>query len=251
MREGAHDPALAALYFQYGRYLLIGSSRPGDLPANLQGIWNEHIEAPWNADYHVNINLQMNYWPAEVTNLSERHEPFFDFVERLVPAGRRAARDVYGAPGFVAHHTTDAWHWVAPIGRARVGPVAARRRLVHPALHGALPLHRRPGVPRGPRLADPEGGRGVLPGLADRGPGDRAARGRPEQLARRTSTWDPDGEHYAVSMGAAMDQQIVWDVFTNTLEAAEALGSRTTRSSAGCGPLAAASPRRRSARTAA
>jgi alpha-L-fucosidase 2 len=83
IKNGKDDPDLAAKLFQYGRYLLISSSRPGTNPANLQGIWNKDIQAPWNADYHLNINLQMNYWPAEVTNLSELHQPFFDLLDRV------------------------------------------------------------------------------------------------------------------------------------------------------------------------
>jgi len=116
------DPALAALMFQYGRYLLISSSRPGCWqPANLQGIWNEDMNPSWECKYTTNINLEMNYWPAEVTNLSECHEPFFDLVENLRRRGRKTARDVYGCRGFVAHHTTDAWWWTSPIGGAVYG----------------------------------------------------------------------------------------------------------------------------------
>ena len=80
-----------------GRYLLMGSSRPGQLPANLQGLWNEQLKPPWNADYHLNINLQMNYWPAEVTGLADLHGPLFDFIDSLVPSGRRTAKVHYGA----------------------------------------------------------------------------------------------------------------------------------------------------------
>ena len=110
VKNGADDPHLVALYFQYGRYLLMGSSRPGDMPANLQGIWNKDIWAPWGADYHININIQMNYWPAEVCNLSECHEPFFDFVEAYAADFRPEGGDeYYGARGFVGHYTTDAW----------------------------------------------------------------------------------------------------------------------------------------------
>ncbi|HUV13664.1 MAG TPA: glycoside hydrolase family 95 protein, partial [Acidobacteriota bacterium] len=107
--QGVADSGLDALLFQYGRYLLISSSRPGTMPANLQGLWNHHIDAPWNCDYHININVQMNYWPAEVTNLSECHGPFFDLIDQIRVRGRKTARDVYGCRGFVAHHTTDAW----------------------------------------------------------------------------------------------------------------------------------------------
>jgi len=109
VKDGQKDPDLAAKLFQYGRYLLISSSRPGTNPANLQGIWNNHIEAPWNADYHLNINLQMNYWPAEVTNLSEMHTPLFDFSDRLLERGKVTAKGQYGMDGAVMHHATDLW----------------------------------------------------------------------------------------------------------------------------------------------
>ncbi|PYI53884.1 glycoside hydrolase family 95 protein [Paenibacillus flagellatus] len=109
VRDGGRDAGLEALFFQYGRYLLLASSRPGTLPANLQGIWCDSFTPPWESDYHININLQMNYWPAEVANLAECHEPVFDLLDRLRENGRRTARTVYGARGFVAHHATDLW----------------------------------------------------------------------------------------------------------------------------------------------
>jgi alpha-L-fucosidase 2 len=109
VQKGADDPQLVALYFQYGRYLLLSSSRPGTLPANLQGIWADGLLPPWQADYHININIQMNYWPAEVCNLSECHEPLFDFIDRLRVPGARTAQVEYGCGGWVAHYTTDAW----------------------------------------------------------------------------------------------------------------------------------------------
>ena len=109
------DPHLAALYFQYGRYLLISSSRPGTQPANLQGIWNESMTPPWDSKYTVNINAEMNYWPAEVANLSECHEPLLRMTAELVENGSRTARVQYGANGWVCHHNTDAWRQTAPI----------------------------------------------------------------------------------------------------------------------------------------
>ena len=110
-----NDPALAALHFQYGRYLLIASSRPGDEPANLQGVWNEELNPPWESKYTININAQMNYWPAEIANLSECHEPFFDLIDDLTISGARTAKKQYGARGWVAHHNTDHWRGTAPI----------------------------------------------------------------------------------------------------------------------------------------
>ncbi|MHA6482955.1 glycosyl hydrolase family 95 catalytic domain-containing protein [Paenibacillus sp. strain BS8-2] len=108
-QQGGADPELLALFFQYGRYLLIASSRPGSLPANLQGIWNDSHTPPWESDYHLNINLQMNYWPAELCNLAECHLPVFDLLDKLRKTGAETAKDMYGARGFVAHHATDLW----------------------------------------------------------------------------------------------------------------------------------------------
>jgi alpha-L-fucosidase 2 len=109
------DPHLATLYFQYGRYLLISSSRRGTQPANLQGIWNYQMEPPWESKYTININTEMNYWPAETTNLSECHEPLLRMVSELVENGGRTARVHYGARGWVCHHNTDLWRQTAPI----------------------------------------------------------------------------------------------------------------------------------------
>lgn len=122
IKKGESDPAFAALYFQYGRYLLMGSSRyPGVLPANLQGVWNNKFKAPWNADFHTNINLQMNYWPAETGNLPECMTPLSQFMQRLKVPGSRTAREMYGARGWTFHHLTD------PFGRTGVmdGPWGA------------------------------------------------------------------------------------------------------------------------------
>lgn len=109
------DPHLATLYFQYGRYLLISSSRPGSQPANLQGIWNHLMTPPWESKYTININTEMNYWPVETTNLSECHEPLLRMVSELVENGSRTARIHYGARGWVCHHNTDLWRQTAPI----------------------------------------------------------------------------------------------------------------------------------------
>ena len=109
------DPALAALFFQYGRYMLIGSSRPGSQPANLQGVWNELLNPPWESKYTTNINVEMNYWPAELTNLSECHEPLFAMIDDLRISGARTAKEQYGCRGWVLHHNTDLWRGTAPI----------------------------------------------------------------------------------------------------------------------------------------
>lgn len=107
--SSANDPQFAALYFQYGRYLLISSSQPGGQPANLQGIWNHRLYPAWDSKYTININAEMNYWPAEKTNLSELHEPFLQMVKEMAEAGAKTARDMYGTRGWMAHHNTDIW----------------------------------------------------------------------------------------------------------------------------------------------
>ncbi|MEZ4639379.1 MAG: glycoside hydrolase family 95 protein, partial [Caldilineaceae bacterium] len=111
-----NDPSLIALLFQYGRYLLIASSRPGTQPANLQGIWNDLIQPPWSSNYTININTEMNYWPAEVTNLAECHQPLLDFLQELPEVGRGIAETNYNCRGWVAHHNSDLWRHAAPVG---------------------------------------------------------------------------------------------------------------------------------------
>jgi alpha-L-fucosidase 2 len=121
VRGGAVDPGLAATYFQYGRYLLIASSRPGTQPANLQGLWNDEVNPAWGSKYTININTEMNYWPAEVTNLSELQGPLFDLIDKARVDGRHVARAMYGANGFVIHHNTDGWGHAGPIDGVRSG----------------------------------------------------------------------------------------------------------------------------------
>ena len=220
---GADDPGLCALYFQYGRYLLLCSSRPGCMPANLQGLWNHHIEAPWNCDYHININVQMNYWPAEVCNLAECHEPFFDLIDNLRPRGRKTARDVYGCGGFVAHHTTDASYFTSPIGRVKwsMWPTGAawccQHLWEHYAFGGDERFLRERAFPIMREAAeffldylveDPRTGKIVC------GP----------SISPENTFLTGDGEKANLTMGPAMDQQIIYDLFTNCITAGEVLG---------------------------
>jgi alpha-L-fucosidase 2 len=117
----SNDPSFAALYLQYGRYLLISASRPGTRPANLQGIWNDLLAPPWGSKYTTNINAEMNYWPAELLNLSPMHEPLFTMISELAEAGKVTARTYYNAPGWVLHHNTDLWRGTAPINASNHG----------------------------------------------------------------------------------------------------------------------------------
>ena len=223
IRSGKEDVDLVATFFQFGRYLQIASSRPGCLPANLQGLWSHHISAPWNSDYHTNINLQMNYWPAEVTNLAECHEPLFDFIDALVVRGQETARELYDAPGWVAHHTSDVHAFTVPIGRTVWGlwPLGGawlcRHLWEHYQFGGDEQFLRERAWPvfRGAcqffvayLVEDPSTGKLVS------GPSSS-----PENAYRT-----PDGQVADVGMGNAMDQQIIWDLFTMTLKSAEVLG---------------------------
>ncbi len=222
MKTGVEDPHLIATYFQYGRYLLMGSSRPGDLAANLQGVWNEEIIAPWNSDYHININIQMNYWPAEVTNLSELHEPFFDLIENLIPRGRKTARNVYGCRGFVAHHTTDAWYWTSPIGSPQYGmwvtgaAWSARHFWEHYLFTGdtAFLSSRAWPVLREASLF-------FLDWLVENPKTGKLVSGPATSPENRFVTAEGAAR---LTMGPAMDQQIIRELFTHTLEAAKVLG---------------------------
>jgi alpha-L-fucosidase 2 len=119
--NAVNDPEFATLYFQYGRYLLISSSQPGGQPANLQGIWNDRIRPPWDSKYTININAQMNYWPAEKTNLAELHQPFLQMVRDMSVTGRQTAKDMYGARGWMAHHNTDIWRATGAVDGALWG----------------------------------------------------------------------------------------------------------------------------------
>ena len=135
-RNGANDPELVAQLFQFGRYLLAASSRPGSLPANLQGLWSWKMKAPWNADFHTNINVQMNYWPAESTNLADCHLPLFDLMDNLVEPASRVAKIQYGARGWVVHHLTDAWGYAAPAdGPQGIWAVGGAWLATHPWEH--------------------------------------------------------------------------------------------------------------------
>ena len=223
MQQGGSDPHLLATYFHYGRYLLMGSSRPGDLAANLQGIWSHHIEAPWNADYHININIQMNYWPAEVTNLSECHLPLFDLLDNLRPRGRKTARDVYNCRGFVAHHTTDVWYWTSPIGRAQYGmwPTGAawtaRHLWEHYLYTGDREFLRQRGYPIMKEAAE-----FFLDWLVPNPKTGKLVSGPATSPENPFVT--PGGKLARLTMGPAMEQQIIWDLFANVLTAAKDLG---------------------------
>ena len=129
-----NDPALAALVFQFGRYLMITGSRPGTEALNLQGIWNREIRPPWSSNYTTNINTQMNYWPTETANLAECHEPLFNLIKGLAESGRNTAKTNYGARGWCAHHNADVWRQTWPVGESNGDPVWANWPMAGPWL---------------------------------------------------------------------------------------------------------------------
>ena len=217
-----NDPALAALMFQYGRYLLISSSQPGGQPANLQGIWNHQLNAPWDGKYTININTEMNYWPAEVTNLSETHEPLFGLVQDLSVTGRETARTMYGCNGWVAHHNTDIWRVTGPVDKAFYGtwPVGGAwltthlwqhylytgdkdfLRKTYPAMKGAADFF------LGYMIPHPKYGWKVT------APSMSPEHGPKGEDTKKAST---------IVSGCTMDNQIIFDVLSNTLAASEIL----------------------------
>jgi alpha-L-fucosidase 2 len=223
VKKGDADPGLDALYFQFGRYLLIASSRPGGLPANLQGLWNDSMFPPWDSDYHLNINLQMNYWPAEVTNLAELHQPLFDYLESLRAPGRKTARIHYGARGFVAHHISDIWGFTTPGDRPRSGlwPTGAAWVAQHLWEHYLFSEDRAFLKSAYPVLK--EAAEFFLDYLVDdpRAPG-RLVSGpsvSPENRYRL-----PNGQVGILSMGPSMDHQIIRGLFMQVMRAGEILG---------------------------
>jgi alpha-L-fucosidase 2 len=210
------DRALEQLYFNYGRYLLIASSRAGSLPANLQGVWNDKSTPPWNADYHVNINLQMNYWPAESANLAETASPLFDFIDQLVPPGTLAAQRYFGAPGWTMFLNTNAWGYVGPIDwpTAFWQPEASAWLALHDYEHYLFSrdddfLKKR---------AWP-----VMKGAAEFWLAALVTDPRDGKLLVSPS-YSP--EHGPFSAGASMSQQIVTQLFTDTAVAARRVGDK-------------------------
>jgi alpha-L-fucosidase 2 len=206
------DPQLASLVFQFGRYLLISASQPGTHPANLQGIWNNRPGAPWGGKFTLNINAEMNYWPAEVTNLHEMHEPLFRLIREVAEAGEKTAKMHYGARGWVVHHNTEGWRNTAPVNKSNHGiwPMGGAWLLAHiwdhfdynqdtAFLADAYPLLK--------------GSAQFYMDILQEDPVTN-------QLVVSTSN---SPEHGGLVAGAAMDNQLLRELFDNTMRASEIL----------------------------
>lgn len=219
---GEADPGLAALYFQLGRYLLISSSRPGDLAANLQGIWADGITNPWNCDYHANINVQMNYWLAETTNLAECVVPLVDLVNAMREPGHRTVETHYGTRGWTVHTIHNVWGFTSPGFAAGWGmfPMAGPWCAQHLWERYAFSGDKRALARDWPALR--ESAEFCLDWLVEDPQTGKLVSG-PANSPENTFV-APDGSHAHFSMGPTMDQEIIWDLFTNVLEAAAALG---------------------------
>jgi alpha-L-fucosidase 2 len=221
------DPDLAALYFQFGRYLLLSSSRPGTQPANLQGIWNELVRPPWSANWTANINVQMNYWPAETCNLAECHEPLFDLIEGLSKTGARTAETNYGCRGWVSHHNVDVWRQSAPVGDFGQGsPTWANWNMSgawfcahlweHYAFGGDREFLQSRAYPIMKSAAE-----FCLDWLIERKDG-RLTTCPSESTENNFKT--PDGRTAETSDGCTMDMALISELFANCIEAARVLG---------------------------
>ena len=217
-----HDPSLVALYFQMGRYLLISSSRPGQLPANLQGLWNDSMQPAWNSDYHTNINLQMNYWPAEVTNLSELHTPLFDYVRTHARRFRTQDREGALRRARLGRASPLGHLGIHDAGRWRAGRVADGRGVAGAALLGALRVHARSEVSRSGSVSGDEGRRRVHPRFPRRRSEGHGSSPNPS-FSPENSFFLPDGTRSRFTYAATMDLQIIEDLFTKTMMAAREL----------------------------
>lgn len=220
-KAGEINPHLYELMFQYGRYLLISSSRPGTMPANLQGIWANKLQTPWNGDYHTDVNIEMNYWPAEVTNLSEMHLPMFDLIASLVEPGTKTAQTQYQKKGWVVHPITNVWGYTSPGEYASWGMHTGAPawicqhigehyrftgdkdflRKMYPVLKGAVEFY------MDWLVTDPKTDKLVS------GPA----------VSPENTFVAPDGSQCQISMGPTHDQQTIWQLFDDFEMASEAL----------------------------
>ncbi|MFB3164961.1 glycoside hydrolase family 95 protein [Neobacillus sp. 179-J 1A1 HS] len=226
VRDGGKDDQLGVLFFHFGRYLLITSSRPGTQPANLQGIWNNITRPPWTSNYTANINTEMNYWPAEPCNLAEFHTPLFDMMDDLVTTGNKLANVYYNCRGWAAHHGIDLWRTVTPQGGPSNGPASwaywpmagtwlCQHLWEHYTYSGDIEFLRKKAYP-----IMKEAALFCLDYLVEDENGNLVS--VPSTSPENTFI-GPDGIHAAVSMSSTMDIALMWGLFTNCMESARIL----------------------------
>jgi len=222
VQAGATDLALETLYFQFGRYLLMASSRPGTMAATLQGIWNDQLAPSWDSKYTININTEMNYWPAEVANLSELHEPLFDLIDHAREDGRRIAKALYGARGFVLHHNTDLWGHAVPIDGVGSGlwPMGGAWLSLHLWDHYDFTRNRE-FLSRRAYPVMKEAAEFLLDYLVDDGQGHLITG---PSLSPENRYRLPDGTLAKLCMGPTMDLEITYALFSRVIEASQLLG---------------------------
>lgn len=227
VRDGAEDIQLAALFFQFGRYLMISSSRPGTQPTTLQGIWNHMTKPPWSCNYTTNINTQMNYWPAEPCNLAEFHTPLFDMLEELRVAGAKMVKEYYHMRGWGAHHNVDIWRTTSPQGGPSKGPATwaywpmagpwlCQHLWEHYAYSGDVDFLRNRAYP-----IMKDAALFCLDYLVEDADGNLVS--SPSTSPENTFI-APDGTHAAVSMSSTMDIALMWELFSNCIASSELLG---------------------------
>ena len=225
----SHDPDMVSLMMQYGRYLLISSSQPGGQPANLQGVWNDKLNAPWDSKYTININAEMNYWPALVGNLAETQQPFFDMIRDLSQTGQVTAREMYGCDGWMAHHNTDLWRIAGPVDGTTWGmfPTGGAWLTTHLWQHYLFT-----GDKDFLRTYYPvmEGAAKFLVEYMQPYPKDGEVKEAADWMVTVPTVspeHGPAGKGTTVTAGSTMDNQIVFDVLTQVLAAARILGKDT------------------------
>jgi alpha-L-fucosidase 2 len=222
----ANDPHLAALYFQFGRYLLISCSQPGNQPANLQGIWNDMVTPPWDSKYTTNINAEMNYWPAEVTNLSELHQPFIDMVKEVSVTGAATAKLMYGTRGWVLHHNTDIWRTTGPVDYAEPGmwPSGGAWFCEHLWEHYLYSGDKKYLAEVYPIM---KGAALFFLDFMVEEPQHKWLVIAPSNSPENTFTYTRDGQQYQATntYGITMDNQLVFELFNNLISASETLNT--------------------------
>ena len=221
VQAGEADVALEAIFFQFGRYLLIASSRPRTMAANLQGKWNDQLQPSWDSKYTININTEMNYWPAEVTNLSELHEPLFDLLDNAREDGRRVAKNLYGARGFMIHHNTDLWGDAVPIDGVHAGlwPMGGAWLSLHLWDHYDYTGDRQ-FLARRAYPVMKEASEFFLDYLVDDGKGHLITG---PSLSPENQYRAPDGTAVKLCMGPTMDIQITYALFSRVIKASQLL----------------------------